>query len=475
MKSADVDRIAAVAERLAPQSPGYRYRRLFSERDFDLYEKQGNYEEEGNELKERRQRAVTEISIVGGVQAVLEFASAVESPWRVGVAFGIVADHDADLSILPKLLENAEKSLAQFAEGFVWGRFRSRGWDWLDEINMSHWTPAQRGQLLAYLPFAPDTWMRATRFLGADESPYWTKTNANPYDTGTGLEVAVDRLIDHGRPQAAIRCLHKMLYDKQPFDSARTARALLGALGSSEPVHANDSHEISQIIKALQDDPGTNLDDQFKVEWAYLPLLDQREGRSPKLLERRLAEEPRFFCEVIRLVYLAKNDERVEPPTEEVSRIATNAYRLLNHWRTPPGSLGDRYDSNALVVWLDQVKTECTKTGHLEIAMTIVGKALVYAPEDPDGLWIHRAAAAALNAKDAEAMRDGFRTELFNSRGGFYFTAGRAEQELSAHYRTRADILEANGFYRFARALRDLATSYQRDAERDSSRDPFDD
>jgi hypothetical protein len=86
-----VDEIAAIAERLAPDAPHYRYQRLFSERDFDMYEDKGNYEKQRQALDEARQRAVAEILAAGGVAGVLEFAKAVESPGRVGFAFGTIA------------------------------------------------------------------------------------------------------------------------------------------------------------------------------------------------------------------------------------------------------------------------------------------------------------------------------------------------------------------------------------------------
>lgn len=477
MTPEQVDKLSAVAERLAPDAPAYRHRRLFDEQDSDLYEETGNYEEQRNRLEERRQGAVGEIFATGGMLSVLEFAGAVESSWRVGFAFGMVATSDADRAVLPTLLETENRSLAQFAGGFVWGRFRSGGWQWTDAIDTSEWTPAQIGQFLAYLPFTSDTWSRSTRLLGEDESPYWTRTNANPYDARTGLEVAIDRLVEHDRPRAAIRCLDKIRHDEQPLDSRQVVRTLLSALHSPETPQATDAHEITEVIKALQQDPSTNLDDLFRVEWAYLPLLDRHHGASAKLLEQRLADDPDFFCEVIRTVFRSKNEERaVEEPTEQQKNIATNAYRLLHQWRTPPGSQKDgTYNAGALVAWLEHVKAACAESGHLEIALTMVGRVLIYAPQDLDGLWLHRSVATALNAKDAKDMRDGFRTELFNSRGVHGFTAGGEERGLAAGYRRQADQAESAGFHRLANSLRELAASYERDAERESSRDPFDD
>ena len=244
-----MNEIAEIAERLAPDAPNYRHQRLFSERDFDLYEEKGNYEEQRKELDERRQHAVAEVLAAGGVEAVLEFAKAVESPWRVGVAFGAIAAHGVDGQVLPSLLESETSSLAQFAGGFVWSRFRGREWPWVDQIDTSQWAPSQKGQLLAYLPFVPDTWERVARLLGGDESPYWSKTNANPYEAKNGLELAIDRLVEHGRAHAAIQCLERMRHDKQALDSQRAVRVLQAVQHSSEGAHAMDVHAIVEVIQ----------------------------------------------------------------------------------------------------------------------------------------------------------------------------------------------------------------------------------
>ena len=477
MKQEQVDRIAALAERIEPDSPNFRHRRLFSERDFDLYEEKGTYEEQRKDIEERRQRAIDEVFATGGVQEILEFAKVVESPWRAGIAFGAVAENDVDRTVLPELLGSGNKSLAQFSGGFVWGRFRARGWQWVDETVTSQWQSTQIGQFLAYLPFAPATWERSTRLLGEDDSAYWTKTSANPYEADKDLELAVDRLIKHGRPHAAIRCLDKIRHDKQPLNSQQAIRALLAALDSSEGAHTMDVYDVVEVIKALQDDESTNQDDLFRVEWAYLPLLDRHQGAYPKFLEQRLADYPEFFCEVIRTIFRSKKeDQKVKETTEQQKNIATNAYQLLHHWKIPPGTQKDgTFNGGELNTWIERVKTKCTESGHLEIALTMVGHVLIHTPPDPDGLWIHHSAAAALNSKDANDMRDGFTTQLFNSRGVHGFTVGREERQLAERYRKQADEVETKGYHRLANSMRMLASSYERDAEREAERDPFED
>lgn len=477
MKPEIVNQIAAVAETLAPDAPIYRHQRLFSERDHDLYEEKGHYEEQRKKLEDRRQGAIREVFGAGGVEKVLEFAEAVESPWRVGVAFGAIAAKEVCSKILPRLLESENRSLGQFAGGFVWGMFRKRGWQWIDDIETSYWSASQKGQFLAYLPFTPDTWKRAAVLLGGDELPYWSKTTANAYETEEGLERAVDRLVEYGRPHAAIRCLERLRYDKQPLDSHQALRVLQAALHSSENSHEVDVDAIVEVIKALQDDPDTDPDALIQAEWAFLPLLDQHHDAFPKVLEQQLADNPDFFCETIRTVFRSNEEKQpVEEPTEQQKNIAANAYRLLSEWRTPPGSQKDgRFNGDALNAWLENVKAICGKSGHLEVALSMVGHVLTHTPPDGDGLWLHHSAANALNAKDATEMRDGFRTALFNARGVHWVDPeGREERELAKKFRNQAEEVEARGYHRLASSLRELAISYEREAERQASKENFD-
>ncbi len=201
MKPEQVDKIAALAERLTPNAPALHHQRLFSKHDSNLFEEKGNYEDQLNELEIRRQKAAEEVAANGGAAAILAFAAAVQSPSRVGIAFGAVASKEVDGVVLPDLLESGQERLAQFAGGFIGSRFRVGGWQWVDDIETSRWTSAQIGQFLSCLPFVPGTWERSKRLLGEDEAAYWNKTSANPYDIKIGLELAIDQLIQHGRPK----------------------------------------------------------------------------------------------------------------------------------------------------------------------------------------------------------------------------------------------------------------------------------
>jgi hypothetical protein len=458
--------LAAAAERLAPQAPMLRHRRLFTEKSVQLFEVAGDYDEQRKLLDQRRREAVREVASQGGPEAVVQLARSVESPWLVGISYGPIAASEADTAFLPGLLDLEERPIFQFVGGYVGSRFDASGWSWVDTLRLDGWSSALRGAFLSFLPFDEDTWLHVSAILGSDQHDYWSKTDASPYRAKGNLGIGVDRLLEYGRPRAALHCLHWMLHDKKAVDVARTVRALKAGVSSSEK-HRSDAYEIVELIKALQDDPTTKSDSLGRIEWAYLPILDGHHGGKPRTLERRLAADPGFFCEVIRLTFRSTENEGPRAEISEATKAAAlNAYGLLNHWRIPPGTKSDdSFDAEVIKSWMEDAKRESRESGHLEIAMQMVGHVLAYAPPDPDGLWIHRGAAVVLNGKDADDLRTGFRIELYNSRGVHWVDpAGAPERKLAAEYRAKADAVELAGFHRLAAVVRLLADEYDREA-----------
>lgn len=461
-------RIEQVAEQLAPTNPLNLYQHLFADRDFDLYEENGDWEEQRKKLETRREMAISEIFHQHGAEGVIRFTESVSSPGQVGHALGVIADAVIERTLLPHFLDSADNKSMALVSGFVWRRYHINGWGWCDDINKSDWTPEQVGQFLACLPFTKEAWDRASEWLQAHESEYWTRTGANAYQADGDLAIAIEKLIEYGRPHAAINCLDRIRHAKQPIDSNQCVRALLAALSSTEPNYAMDGYHIVEIIKFLQAEPSTNQDDLFRLEWAYVPLLDRNRGAAPQLLESRLANDPEFFCEVIRLIYRSeKEDQSSREPTEESKTIATNAWRLLHEWKTPPGSQQDgTFSEERFNDWLQKVKDACTASGHLEVALINIGEVLIHAPPDPDDLWIRRTVAAALNDREADDMRKGYRTGAYNSRGFHWVDpTGKAERVLAEQFRSKAEEVENAGFQRFAATLKGMAYSYDREAE----------
>ena len=321
-------------------------------------------------------------------------------------------------------LQTDNGKLTEFTRGYVWSRRYSNGWKWVDRLDRVAWSNSQIGRFLSYLPFTWETWNRASDWLEANENEYWETTSPDPYATTDGdIGFTIDKLIEYGRPRAAIRCLDKIVSRQQPLDMNRTIRALLAALSSTEPFDSMNTYNIIEIIKTLQDDPATDPEDLFKVEWYYLPLLDGHlRDAFPKTLENKLASDPDFFCEVIRHVYRStKTDTTKQESNEQNQSIAMNGCDLLREWRTPPGMQRDgTFLSDKFRQWLAQVEKICDESGYLEVVLSHIGRVFIHCPSDPDGLWIHHSVADAMNDDSADIMRTGYHIGIYNSRGAHF-------------------------------------------------------
>lgn len=107
------------------------------------------------------------------------------------------------------------------------------------------------------------------------------------------------------------------------------------------------------------------------------------------------------------------------------------------------------------------------ESGHIKVAQTHIGQVHMHIPPDPKGLWIDQNIAEVFNDKNEEAMRQGFRMAIFNSRGAHVVDPSRkSEIELSKQYKYKAEEVENKGYQRFVLTLRELADTYRKDAER---------
>ena len=464
-----LSRIETVADNLSLTNPLELHQYLFSDREIDLYEERGNWEEQAKKLNFRRQQAVSEILQSEDISGVIKFASTVKAPEQVGNSLGCIADKNIDTILLPDYLECDNQDLGSFLAGYVWSRYHAKGWSWVDALDTSAWGNQKIAKLLCLLPFIREAWDRAMQWLGDAQGEYWSKTSADPYKERGDFGVAIEQLLEYKRARAAISCLGVKCRVGKPIDISLCVRSLLLAVSSTDSMDGMEEYYIVELIKFLQTNPEVAVEDVLAVEWAYLPLLDDHHGGPPpRTLENKLATDPDFFCKIVQSVYRSKNiDAASYQPSKKEQKIAQNAWRLLLEWKTPPGmQKNETFDDDQFESWFKDVVEICTKSGHLEVAHIEVGKVLIHCPHDDDGLWIRRSVARVLDQHNADDLRSGYHSGWYNSRGVHHVDpTGKPERDLAEQFRKKANDIENAGFQRLAAELRQLADQYDREAD----------
>ena len=335
---------------------------------------------------------------------------------------------------------------------------------------------------MAFLPFKKEAWERVECWLGKDDAKYWSITEVEVRGYSDDLNIAVDRLLKHNRPLKAVKCLYRMILNKKSIDVSKCIQALR-ATASSNRSYRIDRHYTEKLIKYIQSQPLVAdqsqplvaENDVLEIEWKYLLLMDIENRSASKFSQYKLANEPKFFHKMIKLTYRStQQDQPQEKLSDEEINNSSKAHQLLYIWNMPPGvQKKGAFDAEHFNDWLKRVITITSESGHLEAAMSCIGKVLIYSPNDPGGLWIHKTIAEALNQPQPSAakMRHGFRLGLFNARGIRQVDpTGKQEKRIAEKYRQQAEDVENASFQRLAGTLRELALEYDRQAEEDVAR-----
>lgn len=466
MSDDDLGRIAKLVEKLTPRDPLILNRPLFNGNDVEFYYLSSDFDAARLLLETKRRAAIEEINSNGGFDSVLRFSETTRSAWQVGFTYASISNFAADSLVLPKLLLDDKSASYQFATGFIWSRFFNFKWEWVDRQNYENWSRLEAARFFCILPFNHETWKRVNEVFSLDQRLYWEVANPNMHDADEETFGAIEKLLEYGRPRAAVACLFQLSHENKKIDHSQVAKALSAAVNSDELQHQMDEYSTVELIKLLQKSDDADRIGLARLEWAYLPLLEHLEGAQPVTIGTELAENPQTFCEMIRLVFRSRGAEKpIEPLSEERKNIATNAYRLLSTWTIVPGVRNGTLKGEALNKWVEQMQQNAEQTGHLEISQEMFGRVLTHAPEDPSGLWIHLDVAAVLDRPEAKIVREGFRMELFNSRGAHWVDpTGAPERELAQKFRKYAETIEDAGFIRLAASLRSLSEEYDREA-----------
>ncbi|AUT64986.1 hypothetical protein [Paraburkholderia terrae] len=476
MTSIQVGRLADIAATLAPRPPALRHLGLFDPNDPVTYQDGGDWHEHVRMLAERRRAAVREL-LGQGHRVLVEFIAEVKSPGLLGAAWGEIGDTNDDRLILPAYLVNDVVSLRDGASSYVWARFRKGEWAWVDSLLLRDWSPEEAARLLISVPFSNEVWRRLDTLDPAVSTTYWATVGANADIEPDDLLSGAEQLLSNNRPFAAMRLLHRALHIGQEVSTSLLSEVFLSAISSAADFASIGGSDIGSLLGELQSRADADVEAVCRIEWEFLVLLDRDPRYKPVFLRRRMASDPECFCHFVRLAFhsttgVAEDDHDADTDLKEA--VASNAYQLLAGWNLCPGIGDDGQMQGAVFTkWLADVRRQCTESGHLDVAMSMLGKCVAYAPADQDGLWLDRTVANALNGRDAEAMRNGMVTEMFNSRGTYGFSGGAAELEIDKQYVDRATAIAEAGYPRLGQDILKLAQSYGNQAERDRLRGPY--
>lgn len=478
----ELAKLDALATRYQPVSAYLRLVGLFqSYRPYIGARRLDDYEVFERELGRQRVDAIKEIEAEGGFDAIMKLARDATVHGAVGIALANVgSSHDAEL--LAWLTIEGPDDLAGTAMSYFSARYAHEGFDLITSLlAQDDLTIEQRARLLLVArDNLPEVWALAAADQELD-TRYWTAFQ--PLGLGhefDKLDEVADRLILAGRHADVLHLMSMYSHTEdrpRPQAARLIVRALDGLLANqaqsaaARGLQTYDFQRLFAYLEAMRDhlEPG----DLVRLQWAYLPALGY-DAKIPALSES-LANDPAEFVGMVCLVFRARPESEDEEKTEDQAddeqrdaSMATNAYRLLNAWDSPPGLVDGAMDAGVLRAWLDRAVELLAERGRTEVGLQQFGQVLGHTPPDPDGTWPGVVVQDLLEDVQLEHIETGLYLHIVNGRGitsrGLE-DGGDQELKLAADYRAKAGVL-ADSAPRTAALFRRLAASYEGDARR---------
>ncbi|MBB1556548.1 hypothetical protein HG443_002105 [Candidatus Saccharibacteria bacterium] len=467
-------KLRKIADTIEPKDNLEKSLYLFSNYDYDLI----NYNDskKGLEEVEKKRRGVL-LDIFGGrdLNKLSQLVNKVTLPHVVGTTLGCVnSPHFNERMILPAFLDG-NKAEQEFAKSFIVARYVHCGVNWIKKLNLSSWAKEERLMFILSLPFNQDAWsILETQRDSALNKKYWRLVdNFRHTKDDDDIEYAIKNLLIAKRPLATIEyiCWLLMQYggsNKERISTDQCLNVLIKSLNTSEDVSRFNrlQYEIKEVFTYLYCNSDYTETDLWRAELGYLEIFHKNDDIRPLALTYKIANDPDFFCELIQTAYKSNIPES-KVPSKINESLQFKLLRILsfNDFPIMPGTdeRGELNDKK-LRAWIDRSEGICKKSGHLDIAQSVIGGYLANSPPDQSGLWINRTVADILERDGASSMRSGYNTGIYNACGvQIVDIAERSEETLQGKWLNRARKVEELGLIRFATSLRKLVDDFKYD------------
>ena len=486
---------------LQPFTPLGRYGWLFTNHPLLLTGYPRNHDEYSIQLTAERRAAITELVQNSSLEEALSLIPEIEQPGVLGATLmelQLLTDQQ-QTDFLGQYLAHDNPKYAWFARGLaIRNRIQrgEQGVQWALDFARTQappWRPDQVAVWFDFLPSNPTTWTALAAFDEETVAAYWAI--ASPYgivDEASAVAEAFNEFLRHNRPLAAIHL--NRLHQNVTIPSAQLTDALEAVLYVA-PTAADKGQisgdEFGDVLTSLAADGEVDRSRLARLEFQFLGILRWRH-RSTTILEEELCQNPQFFADVLamfaspriaeNLPNAAELTEVTETEANDTESVATeivsnqqaaeSAFHLLREWRTIPGLTNtDPPSAPQLIAWIEQAQSATRANGRAEIGESYIGQMLSGSPGGTDGRWPHEVVRDALEALANERIERGMEMGRYNSRGttsrGIY-DGGDQERDLAATYQRDANAL-ASQWPRTAALLRRLASSYKSEAGREDT------
>lgn len=460
-------------DNLAPASPVVRHRWLFSSWQPDVPSAMGaDVHEHPKVVQSMRIDALREIHAKSGMNGVQELVASLGTHLHVGTTLAML---DIQTSELVEWIMQCGGSLAPSApvtettRGLLHASTDEHSAELIKAVleasERYEWGSVQKARFLVLARPGRATWETVSSCGSEVEDAYWLELEPGSLVRGSEdeLEYGFRGLLTAGRPRTALRACQ---YCLDVINGDLLAEILERAITDEEPdTLLVDAWHVGEAIDRLEESDDLPPARLVRLEFALIPALGFKGEQRAKALYHELMSDPKFFTDVLCLIYKPESGEAPTEASERARVAARIARRVLHACQRQPGTLPDgTVDEEAFHRFIDETRDLCSKADRKTVCDLALGQILAYAPVGvDDSIWPFRPARDVLDDPELEDIRRGFCLGTRNKRGvttRALDEGGGQERKLAEKYRANAEALRGSHTL-LAAALDNIARSYE--------------
>ncbi|WP_343745296.1 hypothetical protein [Chitinophaga sp.] len=434
------------------------------------------HEQQQKRIDDARKGAVVFFLQELGLNATLELRKQAKEYWLLGDTLArVVTNHSDILSVCECL--NDERNIIGFVQNFICRKSIIESFDWIKSLISDLQDKRFSNKALSNVLIPLNQNQRLWDFIASlnedIQNEYWLNVNPHFYQIDDTEKIfGILMLLKHRR-------FFSVIDIASHFANVIPTNLLVAMLKKAAIEKASETmgfkgYEIERIFKELDKRDDIEKSALINLEWIYLPILGSYgTRRTPKTLEEELANNPEFFIEVLKWIYVPHDNALMEKEREGISdetivNRGRQAFHLLHSWKKIPGMDEDNsINEVVLSEWVTKARSLAEAVSRLNVADSEIGKILAQYPEDvPE--WPQKKIFQIIEEINTDSLKGGYSSGMFNKRGASTrgaFDGGDIEREKAAYFEKLANDIK-NQYPNVAEIFKRLQQGYLADAKR---------
>ena len=465
-----IENFEKLAKKIEPQEIIKKSKQLFTLYEYDLVEDENiDWDNVSQEIYKKRKSVLDEIINMYGLEILEKFITNEKMAFNISRILEEKRDIKIDTYLIPEFLNSNNENMKTLCASYIRIASYERDKYWFNHLKIESLSIEQQVFFITNLKFELSTWELVKEILKENENLYWKNVNQNIHACKSDLSYAIEQFNSVGRINISLECISRIIFNKKEINSDLIVETLYKNVKLKQE-HVN-TYNLIKIFKYLEESKDINENVLCSLEVSYFFLFSFDDKKVPKTLYKKLATDPSFYIEFIKLGYREDNSTKNHELSEKELNLAQNAWNILRNFKTVPGLNEDGYiNEQELNEWVSTLLSLAKECNRLSIVQLYIGKIFFYSPQDKEGLWIDKNVAKILNDFNNTNMLRGYYSECISSRGVYVIDGtGIQENSLGNKWKERADKLRYENFHLFADEVDSIANFYYREAKRNQN------